>query len=84
MDPMVKLNSLFKGLVCTTNWKADRKDESLVRFGILWKMYDLVTQMGLNYRPPILSSGSPHEQSCGWLLGGVASRDFLVQSSGLV
>lgn len=84
MDPMVKLNSLFKGPVCTTNWKADRKDESLVRFGILWKMYDLVTQMGLNYRPPILSLGSPHEQSYGWLLGGVASRDFLVQSSGLV
>ena len=84
MDPQTKLDSLFEGPVCTTNWKADRKDDSLIRFGLLWKMYDLVSQMGLDFRPPILDSGSPQERSCGWLLGGVAGSDFLVQPLGLV
>ena len=84
MDPQVKLDDLFDGPVYTSSWRATKRDESLVRFGLLWRLYDLVGQMGLEYRPPILSSGAPQEQSCGWLLGGAKGSDFLVRSLGLV
>jgi len=84
LDPWVKLGSLFDGPVCTTTWQATEKDETLLRFGMLWKMYDLVRRLGFGYRPPILSSDPSGEQSPGWLLGGRAGSNFLVQSRGLV
>nr|UJQ92583.1 MAG: putative RNA-dependent RNA polymerase [Mitoviridae sp.] len=84
MDPATKLDELFDGPVCATDWKAGRKEETLVRFGLLWKLYDMVTQLGLDYRLPILSSGRPPEQSGCWLFGGIAGDSFLVSSFGLV
>lgn len=84
MDPEAKLDILFEGPECTTSWCADRKDESLIRFGILWEVYDLVLQMGLDFMVPILESGPPPEQLGGWTLGGISGSQFLVRSRGII
>jgi len=82
-SPEVNLGDLFDGPVCASDWKANRKSEELIRFGLIWKLYDIVSQIGLDYRPPILSSGRTSEQSGVWLLGGVSGTSYLVQCDGL-
>ncbi|KAF9605855.1 hypothetical protein IFM89_019114 [Coptis chinensis] len=56
MDPDTSLDSLFDAPMCATLWKADRKDENLIKFGLLWQLHDLVIKLGLDFRPPILKS----------------------------
>lgn len=55
------------------------KDENLVRFGHLWRCYDLIGSLG--WRPPILPADNTTFP--GWLLGGGDGKAFLVQSFGL-
>lgn len=84
MDPGVTFDDLFDGPVCATDWKANRKSEELIRFGLIWKLYDLVGQLGMDFRPPILGPSSGTERSVSWLLGGVSGNCFLVSSCGLI
>lgn len=56
-------------------------DENLIKFGRLWKCYDVVGSLGIDYLPGILE-----ENTCdhpGMLLGGTDGSSFLVCSSGL-
>lgn len=52
----------------------------LIRFGLLWKIYDLVAEKGLAWSPPCLQEHLPGFR--GWLLGGVSGMDFLVAPDG--
>jgi hypothetical protein len=45
LAPDVTLEAFFSAEVVNRNWKIDRTD--LVRFGLLWKVYDLVAIRGL-------------------------------------
>jgi hypothetical protein len=51
----------------------------LVRFGLLWKVYDMVASKGLDWRLPIL----PSFPTSVYLLGGYAGNLFLVERVGL-
>jgi hypothetical protein len=42
MSPDVTIDQLFSGPTIMYDWKMTRKDEELVRFGLFWKMDDLV------------------------------------------
>ncbi|KAF9601036.1 hypothetical protein IFM89_015021 [Coptis chinensis] len=84
MDPDTSLDSLFDAPMCATLWKADRKDENLIKFGLLWQLHDLVIKLGLDFRPPILKSTCASEQSGVWLLGGICGKSYLVRADGLV
>ncbi|KAG8369421.1 hypothetical protein BUALT_Bualt14G0010400 [Buddleja alternifolia] len=44
----VSLEEFFKASVVNTNWNMDRKDENLIRFGLMWKVYDMVALKGLH------------------------------------
>ncbi len=64
------------------NWKVTRTDPQLVRFGLLWKVVDLVALKGVDFRLPILESKpSPILGGC-YLLGGVAGNSFFVAARG--
>lgn len=83
MQPDVKLDSFLDAPVVNRNWKLDQKDENLIRFGLLWKLYDVVGQRGVFYRPPILEDTS-EQFTVPWLLGGVSGTDFLVLARGVI
>lgn len=80
----VRLDSFFEAPVYVRHWMANGKSEELIRFGLLWRLYDVVAQMGVSYRPPILCDTSQEERSSWWLLGGVSGTCFLVSSFGLI
>lgn len=42
IDPRVTIEEFFNAPVNNRKWKVDRTDSMLVRFGLLWKVYDLV------------------------------------------
>lgn len=52
----------------------------LVRFGLMWRLYDEVAKRTLTYSPPILDVGSGNGPI---LFGGISGSDFLVYASGL-
>jgi hypothetical protein len=68
--------------VLSTHWNAQRRDENIVRFGLMWKSFDLVGFLGLDYCPGILPS-SDTPLLGGYLLGGFQGTDFLVSARGL-
>ncbi|CAK9168367.1 unnamed protein product [Ilex paraguariensis] len=83
LDPWVSIEAFFDAPVVNVKWKADRKSVELVRFGLLWKIFDLVGQLGVSFRCPILEDSSGSERSGPWLLGGVDGTSFLVSPVGL-
>nr|DAC76753.1 TPA_inf: RNA-dependent RNA polymerase [Beta vulgaris mitovirus 1] len=82
LSPDVTIEQLFADVpVVTTHWNVRQTNEELVRFGILWKCYDKVTSLGLDWCPGALpESAGP---LCGWILGGYSGSDFIVLSCGL-
>ena len=83
LDPWVSIEAFFDAPVVNVKWKADRKSVELVRFGLLWKILDLVGELGVSFRCPILDDSSGSERSGPWLLGGVDGTSFLVSPVGL-
>lgn len=59
MQPDVSIEDLFRAPVVHYHLKITRIDPQLVRFGLLWKVYNLVGLKGLSYKPPIFSEGHP-------------------------
>ncbi len=58
------------------------KDPQLVRFGLMWKIYDMVAVKGINFRVPILDVGTGLPLG-GYVLGGISGTDFWVSALGL-
>jgi hypothetical protein len=63
------------------SWRIERKDANLTRFGLLWRVYDLVAVKGVSFRIPILE-GHLVLSNRPWLLGGISGQSFMVQSRG--
>ena len=82
MAPDVPIEAFFTAPVVNRNWKIDRTDPDLVRFGLMWKIYDMVAIRGLNFQLPIFGIGTwiPNGP---WLLGGITGTDFLVSALGV-
>lgn len=57
LSPDVSIEKFFKAPVINRKWKIDRTDPLLVRFGLMWKVYDMVAVRGLDFMVPILESG---------------------------
>lgn len=83
MDHDIPLGHLFDAPVCSTSWRRIEVDEDLLRFGLLWRIYDMVGILGLDWRFPILSVLDQHPSRC-FVLGGESGSDFLVDPCGLV
>lgn len=80
-SPDVFLSDFFSASVYEKEWKIRRESSELIRFGLLWKIYDLVAEKGVAWSPPCLQEHLPGFR--GWLLGGVSGMDFLVEPDGL-
>ncbi|KAL4310959.1 hypothetical protein GQ457_06G024670 [Hibiscus cannabinus] len=76
------IEDFFSAPVVNRKWKIDRTDPQLVRFGLMWKIYDMVAVKGINFRVPILDVGTGLPLG-GYVLGGISGTDFLVSALGL-
>lgn len=54
----------------------------MVRFGLMWKIYDILALKGNNFRVPILDVGTGLPLG-GYVLGGISGTDFLLSALGL-
>lgn len=57
-SPDVTIQDFFEAPVVNRSWKVKKTDPQLVRFGLLWQVYDWLAEKGLEYKVPILDSGS--------------------------
>lgn len=85
LDPSVKMEEFFTVELVNTNWRCTTTDPELVRWGLQWRLFDIVSQLGLDWRPPLF----PVKEELGvlpfpYLLGGLTGNDFLVSSEGLI
>lgn len=55
MDTVVTIKEFFDAPQVMTSWRLNRKDHNLVRFGLLWRIDDLVLRKGISYKVPTLS-----------------------------
>lgn len=75
--------SLFKtsSTLPSRHWKVSREDPHLVRFGLLWRLYDEVIRKGLSYQGFLLEDHNlTHHVT---LCGGISGTEFLVYASRL-
>ncbi|XAR56142.1 hypothetical protein NMG60_11036495 [Bertholletia excelsa] len=80
LNDQVTIEDFFNAPVVNRNWKITRSDPQLQRFGLLWKMYDMVALKRLDWKVHILlePSGSLPEPC---LLGGVTGNFMLIRCS---
>lgn len=73
--PSLLLNDFFDAPVFTRHWKVKSEDPELIRFGLLWRLYDEVAKKGPSYMGFILADSKlTHPVT---LLGGVSGTEFL-------
>ena len=60
--------NFFDAPVINRDWRVTSVDPELVRFGLLWKLYDLIAEKGLDFRVP-----SQESKPGNWLLGSLHS-----------
>lgn len=74
-DPSIK--ELFEAPICGTSWRRTNFDSDYMKFGLLWKCYDMGCVKWFDgYTPPCLE-GKPL-QFPGWILGGYTGTDFIM------
>lgn len=84
LDPMVTVDLLFKAPVVSHDFRINQTEPTLVRFGLMWKLYDMVAD--LLRSPPRARALAPgrYEGLGFFLFGGTDGSAFLVWSVGLV
>ena len=82
IDPAVSIEEFFNAPIVSSRWKATREDPVVVRFGQLWRLYDLVAEKGLDYQVPILGTQTEFGKPI-TLLGGISGQQFLVFAAGI-
>lgn len=81
MSPDPGIEEFFRAPIINPNWKVTRSDPTLIRFGLLWKIYDMVALLGVDFKVPILES-KPLPVMGGYLFGGASGSDYLVVACG--
>ncbi|KAB1199680.1 hypothetical protein CJ030_MR1G013841 [Morella rubra] len=70
-SPDVSLSDFFSASVYEKLWRIRRESSELIRFGLLWKIYDLVAEKGVSLEPA-MSSRTPL-----WISGMVTRISLL-------
>jgi hypothetical protein len=55
LQPDVPLQEFFNAPIVNTKWNIPSEDPNLVRYGLIWKIVDLVALKGVDYQLPILT-----------------------------
>lgn len=78
LDQFVSIDELMKAPVCTRSWKRSQVDENLIRFGLIWKLYDMGAGWDITTTPQYLLSPATVITHSRWILGGLKGTDFIM------
>lgn len=78
----LRLSDFFDAPNVQRDWKVKSTDNELVRFGLKWRIYDLVEKLGPD--PQDGNLGTRQVYLPLYLFGGTAGNSFLVFAEGLV
>jgi len=77
-SPDVTIDQLFDAPICATTWKRTNKDVNLIKFGLLWKAYDMAAGWSLSTTPNWILDNKTIIQFDRWILGGYSGSDFIM------
>jgi len=78
MSENVSIQEFFDAPICSGSWKRSQRDETLVRWGHLWKLYDMGIGWDISVTPRHLISPDISLEFPGWIQGGFKGTDFLL------
>ncbi|KAF3680265.1 hypothetical protein FXO37_03398 [Capsicum annuum] len=67
----------------STTWKRSNKDFDLIKFGLIWKCYDMGVDWDLSTTPRWLLDPNTVIQFDRWIYGGILGGDFMMAPVGL-
>lgn len=74
----VSIEEFFDAPICASTYKKTMRDESLVRFGYLWKLYDMAAGWTMSTTPPFVFDTATVVEFPFWVRGGSSGTDFLL------
>ena len=83
LSPCVTIQDFFEAPVINHNWKLTKANPDFIRFGLIWKVYDMVALLGPDFKVPILEP-LKSDINYPYLMGGTSGTQFLVCSEGLI
>lgn len=78
LDENVSIEEFFNAPVVTNDWKRNLRDENLVRWGLLWKLYDMGAGWTTSTTPIWLFDPRTIVRFPFWILGGLTGSDFML------
>jgi len=64
--------------MCAKSWKRSNEDIKLIKFGLIWKCYDMGAGWDLSTTPRYLLDPNTSIQFDRWILGGYTGADFIM------
>ncbi|DAB41744.1 RNA-dependent RNA polymerase [Petunia exserta mitovirus 1] len=74
-SPEVTIDQLMEVPMCATSWKRTQTDLHLVKFGLIWKMYDMAGEFRPNDVKVIELTSVPFSR---WIYGGYKGDNFIM------
>jgi len=74
----VTIEQLLDAPMCTMTWKRSQRDENLIRFGLVWKLYDMGEGWDCSTVPRYLFDPNTVIQFDRWYYGGLKGTDFIM------
>ena len=78
MSDEVSIDDFFDAPICTYDWKRNQRDEKLIRWGHVWKLYDMAAGWSLETTPQFLFDPQTKISHSSWILGGYKGVDFIM------
>jgi len=76
LAPCPSIKELFDAPMISTSWKRSNFEPEMVKFGLLWRCYDMCAGWSLGRTPPCLPSCEIRFHK--WILGGYKGTDFMM------
>jgi hypothetical protein len=74
----VSIDEMMDVPMCSTTWKRSNKDFDLIKFGLIWKCYDMGVGWDLSTTPRWLLDPNTVIQFDRWIYGGISGGDFMM------
>jgi len=78
LNENVSIEELFDAPMCATSWKRTERDNALLMFGFIWKVYDMAAGWSMSTTPPYVFDPATKVQFDRWILGGCSGTDFIM------
>ncbi|KAM3302841.1 hypothetical protein P3S67_013871 [Capsicum chacoense] len=74
----VSIDKMMDVPMCSMTWKRSNKDFDLIKFGLIWKCYNMGVGWDLSTTPRWLLDPTTVIQFDRWIYGGILGGDFMM------